>query len=166
MRALALTALAAALLATPALAQQNTSMPYIPGTLWDTGSRNSELNGRTADILATTPSRMERSRREMNRGRETVWERNMTPAQIRRSAVGALERAGYQCTVEDTDLVAQLRDGAPVIEVACAEDGGLIIADTNPVQATDCLDFVPGEGLFGPCRIPANIARVEALRGQ
>ena len=122
-------------------------------------------------VAATTPSRMDRSRREMNRGREQVWQENMTPAQTRTYAERALRRSGFACQVADAVVVAQARDGTPLVEIDCIEGGGLIIADTQPMMATDCLDLGPGAGLetvdAGPieaCRLPANVASVSAER--
>lgn len=122
-------------------------------------------------VLATTPSRMEGSRREMNRGRERVWRANMTPAQTRRYAQDALTRGGFQCDVAEAVVVAQTRDGAPLVEVDCVEGGGLIIADANPMIATDCLDLGPDAGIeavdggrIEACRLPANVASVTAER--
>ncbi len=122
-------------------------------------------------VSATTPSRMERSRREMNRGREQIWAANMTPTQTRTYAERAVSRGGFACEIADAVIVAQARDGAPLVEIDCVEGGGLIIADTEPMMATDCLDLGPGAGLqtidaghIEACRLPANVASVAAER--
>lgn len=156
MRALSLITLSAALLAvSPVTAQDN---PYT--------SNPAQLG-----IVATTPSRIEGSRREMNRGRDQVWRANMTPSQLHSYAQHALGRGGFVCSIAETALVGQTRDGAPIVEVDCADGGGLIIADTDPIVATDCLDLSPETAVIGrersrveSCRLPANIASVAAER--
>jgi hypothetical protein len=50
------------------------------------------------------------------------------------------------------------------VEVACEEDGGLVIANSLPIQATDCFDLADGNGVIGPCRLPKNVAMIEAAR--
>ena len=133
--------------------------------------RPSASNPGQFGVTATTPSRMDRSRREMNRGREQIWEARMTPTQTRTYAERALRRGGFACRVADAVVVAQARDGTPLVEIDCTEGGGLIIADTQPMMATDCLDLGPGAGLAtvdtGPieaCRLPGNVASVAAER--
>jgi hypothetical protein len=133
--------------------------------------RSEATNPGQFGLMATTPSRMDRSRREMNRGREQVWDPNMSASQTRSYAQRALRRGGFDCEVADAVLVAQARDGTPLVEVDCAQGGGLVIADTEPMMATDCLDLVPGAGMetnsTGPveaCRLPGNVASVAAER--
>lgn len=120
-------------------------------------------------VAATTPSRMERSRREMNRGLNATWRQNMTPSQTHSYAEAALRRGGFVCAVADAITVGQTTEGAPVVEVDCVDGGGLIIANTEPVMAADCLDLVAGsqatrETGLDACRIPANVASVAADR--
>lgn len=122
-------------------------------------------------VTATSPSRMDRSRREMNRGRATQWRVNMTPSQIRSYAESTLAYAGFVCEVSDAIVVGQTTDGVPLAEVDCADGGGLLIADTQPVMATDCLDLGAEGGIAvreGPrvaeCRLPGNVASVAAER--
>lgn len=157
MRALILPTLAAGLLVSaPALAQ---TPPFSVHNVYDTGSGLSEINGRTGDILATSPSRLERSRREMNRGRESIWAANPTPTQIRNSTQRALRNGGIQCTIADLGMVAQLVDGTPMVEVACEEDAGLVIANSLPIRVADCYDLARGEGPLPPCSLPLNQTR-------
>jgi len=120
-------------------------------------------------VTATTPSRMERSRREMNRGRTSTWLVNMTPSQTRTYAERALRRGGFICAVAEAVTVGQTNEGAPLVEVDCVDGGGLVIADTDPVMAVDCLDLIPGSALtretrLDACRLPANVASVAADR--
>lgn len=161
MRALTMIALAASLASAPALAQESGQGVW-PINNPDSGSGLSEINGRTGNLLATTPSRLERSRREMNRGRESVWAANPTPTQIRASTERALRNGGFHCTIAELNMVSQLRDGTPVVEVACEENGGLVIANSSPIQATDCFDLASGNGVLEPCRLPKNVAMVAA----
>jgi hypothetical protein len=122
-------------------------------------------------VTATTPSRMDRSRREMNRGRNPTWRLNMTPAQLLTYAENTVAGAGFECRVTDVVLVGQTIEGAPLVEVDCARGGGLVIADTDPVMAADCLDLGPDTGLtmsagarLDACRLPGNVASVNAER--
>ncbi|HEX8661530.1 MAG TPA: hypothetical protein VF686_06660 [Brevundimonas sp.] len=153
---------AASLIAMPALAQQGAGVNvWHEGNLND-GSGVTAMGPNSGGLLATTPSRISSSRREMNRGRESNWARRPTPAQLRRSTELAIERGGLHCTIAEMDMVGQLTDGTPLVEVACQENGGVVIANSTPVQATDCFDLVGSTGVLAPCRIPANIALVEA----
>jgi len=163
MRTIALTAFLATSLiaATPALAQSWNDATVNRN---DTGSGITAIGGRTGDILATTPSRLNRSRSEMNRGRESIFPVRPTPSQIRTTAELALERGGFHCTIAELDMVGQLRDGTPLVEVACEEQGGVVVANSTPVRAMDCLDIADGRGSIEPCRIPQNVARVAAAR--
>ncbi|HZV85818.1 MAG TPA: hypothetical protein VFF48_12605 [Brevundimonas sp.] len=159
MRCLIVAAALVALATSPALAQSAEV-----GDSRDSRATISAIDGRTSGILATTPTRIASSRREMNRGRETRWAMNATPSQLRTFAERSLRRGGFHCTVAEVKLVAQLLDETPIVEVACQEDGGVIIADSDPVQFSDCLDLVNATGPIGPCRIPRNVALVNASR--
>lgn len=146
-----------AIAAGPALAQEAVN----PGS--QPGSSEMFNNPGITGLVSTTPSRIRSSRREMNRGREAVWHPNMTPSQIQTYAERVVRRAGYRCTVIDSAFRAQLSDGSPVVEVHCQGAGGLVLADTDPIQATDCLDL-PNAGLvvqgdlIDSCRLPGNVA--------
>ena len=152
----------------PALAFAGLLLAAAPVLAQD-GSSEAVTSPGQLGIVATTPSRIDRSRRELNRGRTQVWRTNMTPTQLRSYAEGALRRGGFQCVVHEALMVAQTSDGTPLVEVDCAEGGGLIIADTNPLQATDCLDLSPATGMaaangsrINACRLPGNVASVAA----
>src|ERR1700754_4036695 len=108
MRIVALTA--ALLVATAALPAHAQSTGHRGVFVWPTANQPT----------STTPSRMERSNREMNRGRTTAWRRNFTPVQARNYAEDTLRRAGFQCTVAEAVMLHQLRDGTPILEVDCA----------------------------------------------
>lgn len=162
MRALTLTTVLVAALATTSAVAQESGQGVWPAINWDSGSGISEIGGRTTGLVATTPSRLDRSRREMNRGRNPSWQANPTPALLRRATENALRDGGFRCTIAELDMVSQLRDGTPVVEVACEENGGLVIANSNPIQATDCFDLADGQGALGPCRLPKNVAMIAA----
>ena len=122
-------------------------------------------------INATTPSRIAASRREMNRGLASNFHANMTPAMSRNYAEQALTRAGYHCDVSESVVVGLTRDGAPLVEVDCSNGGGLVIADSNPIVASDCLDLSPQDAVTGRnslriegCRLPGNVSSVAATR--
>lgn len=162
-----------ALAATPAAAQ----MPTPSGGNFSRGEGDSvRYSGRDViwapsdvGIHATTPSRIASSRREMNRDRTTPYELRMTRRQIRVHAEDLLDRADIQCDVADAEIVARTTENIPAIEVDCAQGGGLVIVDTLPIQATDCLDFEPVEGDvrgsgLQACRLPGNVASVAAAR--
>jgi hypothetical protein len=142
-----------AMYAAPASAQQN------PDEVGQMPVRDGMRMNNVA-VLATTPSRIPSSRREMNRGREQVWSINPTPSQIETFAERALRRGGFQCSIMEAKLVSLFADGTPIVEVACEEDGGLVIADTDPIQFSDCFDLIGATGAIGPCRIPRNVARL------
>ena len=105
------------------------------------------------------------SRREMNRGRTAPFDVQMSPRAARLYARRLLEHANVVCDVEDAMVVARTRDNTPVVEINCADGGGFLIVDTDPVQATDCLDLDAAQGApLAACRLPANIAAVAAAR--
>lgn len=123
-------------------------------------------------VVAVTPSRIDRSSREMNRGLGQR-RRELTPAQARAEAEAALRYGGFTCTVAEAVVVGRAATGEPLIEVDCVEGGGLIIADSRPLEATDCLDIAPdagdadrGQSTVTACRLPANVASVASERGQ
>lgn len=160
-------AVALALLATPASAQ------IAPGGGVNQGPGHSPqvVLGNPADIglVAVTPSRISSSRREMNRGRnDTPFQIRMSPRESRRHARDLLQRADIDCDVSDAVIAAYTDDGLPLMEVDCAGTGGLVIADTLPIQATDCLDIPPPEedeqGFILTCSLPGNVAVVNAAR--
>ncbi|WP_324776502.1 hypothetical protein [Brevundimonas sp.] len=151
---------AAALVATSASAQTPGSGPGYSGR---------EVLGSPSDIgiMATTPSRIPSSRREMNRNRPAPFQVRMSPREARRYARDLVARAELQCDVSAAELVAYTVDNIPLIEVDCAE-GGLVIADSLPIQATDCFDLPTPEqqaqegGFILSCRLPGNVARAAA----
>lgn len=157
---------AAALFATSASAQVlDSGVPMGPG------SSGVEVLGNPADIglVATTPSRINSSRREMNRGRNTPFQVGMSPRRARLHARDLVERADLRCDVADAKVVAFTTEHVPVVEVDCGQ-GGLVIVDSLPIQATDCLDLTPADAnpaedrFFLTCELPGNAARVAAAR--
>lgn len=118
---------------------------------------------------AVTPTRIVSSRIEMNRGRNTGAAQSLSTADVRHQAVTALDRAGFVCAVQEAVPVGRTRSGRPLIEVDCAEGGGMIVADDEPVTAVDCLDLAPDSGQGGrrrrvvsQCVLPANVAAIAA----
>jgi hypothetical protein len=113
-------------------------------------------------VTAETPSRIPSSREEMNYGRnQPPAPRSTAPA--RELATAAVARAGLVCAVAEAAVVGRTRDGGDLIEIDCVEGGGVIIADTDPIQVVDCLDLAPDEGQAGrrervitACRLPGN----------
>lgn len=165
MKLIALTiAAAAALFATSASAQiVNSGLPPVPG------SSGTEVLGHPFEVglVATTPSRISSSRREMNRGRNTPFEVGMSPRRARLHARDLVERADLRCEVADARVVAFTVDHMAVVEVDCRE-GGLVLVDDLPIQATDCLDLAaiepdPSDNRFYlTCQLPGNVSRVAA----
>lgn len=142
------------LLAVPASAQSlEGDISSLPSEMFNSGPMGS---------AAITPSRMSSTRLEMNRGREPRWHSNMTGSQRKTYAERTLARAGYRCHVVDTAFIAQLSDGTPLVEVSCRGGGGLIIANTSPIQATDCMDLPlqgdsrGGAGRIESCQLPST----------
>ena len=178
MRRLSLVVLAtaAAVFASPAAAQVNTGANFtgLPvGTNGPYETYGMDATPGRFGLDATTPSRINASRREMNRGRrggDNGFQRNMTASQTRDYAERVIRRAGFICTVLESQIVAQSNAQAPLVEVDCQQGGGLIIADTRPIQATDCLD-IPEGGLeigyytgVARCTLPGNVASVAIAR--
>ena len=114
-------------------------------------------------VVAETPSRLSGSREEMNRGRNTA-----IGASAQDQAADAVARAGLVCAVAEAAIIGRTRDGGPLIEIDCVEGGGVIIADSDPLQVTDCLDLAPDTGQAGrrqrivaACRLPGNAGLAE-----
>jgi len=114
-------------------------------------------------VVAETPSRIAGSREEMNRGRNTAVGHS-----VQDRAAAAVTRAGLVCTVADAAVIGRTRDGGPLIEIDCVEGGGVIIADSDPLQVTDCLDLAPDAGQAGrrqrvvsACTLPGNLDLAE-----
>lgn len=109
-------------------------------------------------VTAETPSRIAASREEMNRGRNAPADGPAAP-----QATALVARAGLVCTVAEAAVIGRTRDGGALVEIDCVEGGGVIIADGDPVQVTDCLDLAADAGQAGPrqrvvtaCRLPGN----------
>lgn len=166
MAALTMIAAWATFAATPASAQTGTALSS--QVLSEDPEAGSMFSLANSGLRATTPTRIRSSYEEMNRGRVAVWGRRLTPMQRQSYAEAAIQRGGFDCPVQEVAQVAQLSDGTPIVEVACYGGGGMIIADTNPLQATDCMDLTSENDLSGgrlsECRIPANVAFVAAAR--
>lgn len=117
-------------------------------------------------VTAETPSRIAGSREEMNRGRNTAIEPS-----VQVLAADAVARAGLVCAIAEAAVIGRTRDGGPLIEIDCVQGGGVIIADGDPLQVTDCLDLAPDTGQAGrrqrivtACQLPGNVGL--AGRGQ
>ena len=109
-------------------------------------------------VTAGTPSRIAGSREEMNRGRNAPADPPAAPR-----AADLVARAGLVCTVAEAAVVGRARDGGALVEIDCIEGGGVIIADSDPIQVTDCLDLAPDDGQAGRrqrvisgCVLPGN----------
>lgn len=130
------------------------------------GTRGGSAEGMAvgnSGILATTPSRMQRSRTEMNRGRDPVWRLSPTPSMVRTYARRSLERTNIQCTVNDVRLVTHFADQSPIVEVACNEGLGLMISDTEPSEVASCRVMETGNGVLGPCKLGRNVELLKAM---
>jgi len=156
-------AAAVALIAAPASAQR---LPGTPGM--GPGFSSSEILTNPHDVaaVANTPSRIRNSRREMNRDRRVPVQRHMSARQARQHARDLIRRADIQCEVAEAMMIAVTSGNIPVVEVDCADGGGLVITDTLPMQATDCLDFsMPDpsgdDAPFLRCQLPGNVAMLE-----
>ena len=151
-----------ALAAAPASAQ----LPPTPGM--GPGYSTSEVltNPHEAAVMASTATRIRSSRREMNRGRRVPVERHMSARQARQHARDLIQRADIQCDVAEAMMIAVTNGNIPVVEVDCADSGGLVITDTLPIQATDCLDFAMADpnaddAPYLRCQLPGNVAMLE-----
>ena len=111
-------------------------------------------------VTAETPSRIAGSREEMNRGRNAPAEAASAP-----QAAALVARAGLVCRVAEAAVIGRARDGGALVEIDCVQGGGVIIADSDPIQVTDCLDLAADAGQAGrrqrvvsACRLPGNAA--------
>lgn len=118
-------------------------------------------------VTAETPSRIPSSREAMNYGRNRRGTPQPTPA-ARDLAAAVVARAGLVCSIAEAAVVGRTRDGGDLIEIDCVEGGGVIVADTDPVQVVDCLDLAPDEGQAGrrqrvitACQLPGNAGLAE-----
>jgi len=161
----------AAVLTAPTTASAQ-SVQSNPG-LAETYGMEANAPSRFGGLDATTPSRIPSTRREMNRGRrgsDGGYPRNMTERQAHAYAERVIRDAGFVCNVVEARVAAQSGDRAPFVEVDCQEGGGLILADTWPIQATDCLDVPEGGINVGyytgvvRCTLPGNVAVVAGYR--
>ncbi len=114
-------------------------------------------------VTAETPSRMAGSREAMNWARNEAEATGPSTAAVRERAAAAVSRAGLLCTVVEAAVIGRTRDGGPLIEIDCVEGGGVIIADSDPLVVTDCLDLAPDTGqarrrqrVVTTCRLPGN----------
>lgn len=124
-------------------------------------------------VTAQTPSRMAASRDAMNEGRNVPMEPRPNAAAVRERAAAAVARAGLVCSIVEAAVIGRARDGGPLIEIDCVEGGGVIIADTDPIQVVDCLDLAPDAGQAGrrqrvvsACRLPGNAGLAGLGQGQ
>lgn len=157
---LASTAVALAFAATPAVTQETNGHVQTYGV-----EATRTFTGFGID--STTPSRIESSRREMNRGRlggDRGFRSDMSPAETLDYAERVIRRAGFVCDVVDAAVAVRSNAYAPFVEVHCEAGGGLVVADTAPLQWVDCLD-IPADGYeishnntLEQCRLPGNIA--------
>lgn len=156
---------AGVVLASPAAAQE--------GNIGDPGDSTIHAPG-DIGAVAMTPSRLERSRIEMNRGRPPLG----ASASLGRSAAlgraaSLVARAGLVCEVIDAAVVGRSRTGEAVIEIDCARGGGVIAVEGDPVQVTDCLDLAPDTGQGGRgrrviagCVLPGNTGLSQSARAR
>lgn len=149
--------IAVGLTAAPALAVTPKGAPQEPGgmRIYSPGQ---------FEVEAETPGRIDGSRREMNYGRNQDARLTPGPVTVRRRAASVVARAGLICTVVEAAVVGRGRTGGDLFEVDCAEGGGVIIADGDPVQVVDCLDLAPDTGqasgrrqrVITACRLSGN----------
>lgn len=155
--------------ATPALAQTySTPGGFTPNGHTETYGMEARSSANFG-LDATTPTRIESSRREMNRGRrggDRGFREDMNRNETFQYAERVIRRAGFVCEILDAAVVARSNAFAPFVEVNCNEGGGLVVADTTPLQWVDCLD-IPAEGYevthnnrLGRCQLPGNVAAV------
>lgn len=124
---------------------------------------------------AGVPSRMNRSRREMNRGRpDTAIMDDLPeePAEIRDHAQTALNRAQKRCRVVDAVVLGRDPDNAPVFEAACEQGPGYLVVAGTPPRAVECAEAAQGTGhrdrdtdadVINECQLPGNGMTVEQI---
>lgn len=116
-------------------------------------------------VEAETPSRIDGSRRELNRDRNADLDPVPGGPAVRARAAAAVQRGGLACTVLEAAVIGRAQGGEPLMEVDCAEGDGLIVADSDPIQATPCRDLAPDAGppvrgrrVVAACRLAGNVA--------
>lgn len=95
------------------------------------------------------PTRMDRSRREMNRGRpDTAIMDSLPeePAAIIDAAQTALNRARKRCRVVEAVVLGRDTDNAPVFEAACERGPGYLVVAGTPPRAVECAEAAEGTG--------------------
>lgn len=119
-------------------------------------------------IVATSPSRMSASRREMNAGRtnpRAVADLPDDPAIILEEAQIQADRADAVCDVTEAAVVGAARENMPIFEAVCSQGTGYIIVSGAYPQAVDCALLADGTGdrrrdrdmvVINECRLPGN----------
>ena len=164
-------AMAVAFAATPVLAQnfQGATDGLSPTGLTETHGIEGTRAPAPFGLNSTTPSRIESSRREMNRGLrggDRGFRRDMSQSETVEYAERVIRRAGFVCDVVDAAVAVRSNAYAPFVEVYCDQGGGLVVADTSPLQWVDCLDIpeagyqIEHNNILGRCQLPGNVASV------
>lgn len=99
--------------------------------------------------VASTPSRIDSSSREMNRGRPLLQRADPIsndPAVWMRSAQAALSGAGRSCQVTEAIVVGRDLEHKAVYEAACADGPGFVVVDRRHPIAVPCAELVSGQG--------------------
>lgn len=125
--------------------------------------------------VASTATRLDRTRREMNRGRPDNAIRDplpTDPAVILGNAQAALNRARTGCQVVDAEVIGLSIDDDVVYEAACGSGPGyLVIASLRPV-AVECGALAEGAGhsdrdvdadVVNRCLLPGNQQSLESI---
>lgn len=124
---------------------------------------------------ARIPSRIDRSRREMNRGRASTAIMDALPEEpgaIREAAQTAVNRAMKDCRVVDALVLGRDMDHAPVFEAACARGPGYLVVAGTPPRAVECAEAAQGAGhrdrdpdadVINSCQLPGNRMTLEQV---
>lgn len=138
-------------------------------------------NPHTIGAVAETPSRMERSRAQMNAGRERRRNMDELPedlAVIMAETQVLMERSGQPCEVTDAMVVGRGARNRPVYEAVCSDGMGYVVADNAYPEPIECGALAEGTGhrdrlpdgvVVNECALPGNemtVDRIAAYAGR
>lgn len=177
LRSMLAAALAVATMFTAGAASaQGTSPPPING-----GIENSDgviiYSPGQAGLLATTPSRIESSRREMNRAQYRVGDNPRFPTDpgiIRGEAQAAMDRSPERCQVTDATIVGVGAGNTPIFETVCSHGVGFVVLSDRRRVAIECAALAAATAdrradrdmlVVSECRMAGNQMTFERIAG-
>ena len=130
-----------------------------------------------AGLLATTPSRIESSRREMIRAQYSAGDNPSFPSDpviIRREAQAAMDRSPERCQVIEADIVGVGANNTPIFETTCSSGVGFVVLSDRRRMAIECAALAAATEqrraardmlVVSECRLPGNQMTFERIAG-